>query len=117
LKVAGATCSGTTTTDQCFNSAGTSETTIVAGTELYGMAAHSMDTTNGTTTNITRDAAYDFGSTGYAWDDSGSPDILATSTTVVDDEMLNLKFAATASATTPTGAYTVTATFIATATF
>ncbi len=118
LKVVGATCSGSATTDQCFNSAGTTQNAISAGTEEFGMTVEGVNTTNGTTTNITRDAEYDgVAGGGYAWDDTGTTDRLAASNTVVDDEMLEFKFAATASATTPTGAYTVTATFIATGTF
>ncbi len=116
LKVPGATCAPPSLTDQCFNSVGTTETAITAGTENFGMTSTGVNVSNGITTNLTRDTDYD-ADVGYAWDDSGSTDILASSTTVVDDEMLELKFAATASPTTPTGAYTVTATFIATATF
>ncbi len=119
LKVAGASCAGGSSTDQCFNSAGTTAQAIVAGTEMFGMRANAVDTSNGTTTNLVRDAVY--ASADYAWDDSGSLDIIASSAgsgvKVVDDELVELKFAATAATTTPTGAYTVTATFIATATF
>ena len=57
----------------------------------------------------------------YAWDDTGTADRIASSTAstikVIDDEALILKFAATPSATTPTGSYQVQADFIATATF
>lgn len=57
----------------------------------------------------------------YAWDASGTADRIASSagstTKVVDDEALILKFAATAGITTPTGSYTVQADYIATATF
>ncbi len=57
----------------------------------------------------------------YAWDATAAADTIASSassaTKVVDDEALILKFAATASAATPTGSYTVQADFIATATF
>jgi hypothetical protein len=117
LKVAGATCSGVSTTDQCFNSSGTTENSMVAGTEEFGMTSTAVDTSNGgATTNLTRDAEYD-DSVGYAWDDSGSFDTIASSSSVLDDEMLEMEFAATAAATTPTGLYTVTANFVATATF
>lgn len=116
LKVTGASCTGTSTTDQCFNSAGTTATAFTAGTEKFGMTCTNVDTTNGTTSNVTRDAQYS-GTTTYAWDDTGATDLIASSSTVVDDELLDLKFAATAASTTPTGAYTVTATFIATATY
>jgi hypothetical protein len=57
----------------------------------------------------------------YAWDDTGTADRIASSAAsavkVIDDEALILKFAATPSATTPTGSYQVQADFIATATF
>lgn len=53
----------------------------------------------------------------YAWNDTGTAALLASSPTVVDNEIVKLNFAATASATTPTGAYTVQSTYIATATF
>jgi hypothetical protein len=117
LKVAGATCSGVSTADQCFNSATTTQQPIVAGAEMYGMTIESVNQTNGSTTNLGEDPEYDGSGDGYAWDDTGTADQIASSSTVVDDEMLELKFAATASITTPPGAYTVTATFIATATF
>ena len=128
LKVTGATCAGTLT-DQCFNSTGTTQNTITAGSEEFGMTLTDVDTTNGSTTNLQCDAEYDgdgtcddSGSyTDYAWDDSGTFDTIASSTgsavKVMDDEMINMKFAATAEATTPTGLYSVTANFVATATF
>lgn len=53
----------------------------------------------------------------YGFDDSGTPDDLVASNTVVDDEMLKLSFAATAQTTTPTGTYYVITTYIATPTF
>lgn len=120
FKVAGATCSGVSTTDQCFNSTGTTQNPIVAGTEEFGLTVSSVDVTNGTTTNITRNTDYDGDGTaggGWAWDDTGTVDQIASSATVVDDEMLVLRFAATAQTTTPTGSYTVTSTYIATPTF
>lgn len=137
LKVAGATCSGVSTTDQCLNSTGTTQNTIVAGTEEFGMtiaAVNCVSTTSYTcafasgTYNLVRDAEYDgdgantYGtSQGFAWDDTGTVDFIASSAgstvKVIDDEALILKFAATPSITTPTGAYTVTSTYIATATY
>jgi hypothetical protein len=53
----------------------------------------------------------------FAWNDTGTADPLISSTTVVDDEMVKLRYGATASATTPTGTYTVSSTYIATPTF
>lgn len=129
LKVAGATCSGVDTTDQCFNSAGTTKATITPGTELFGMSLTNLNDDNGgATQNLVCDTQYNGdGSactgapTGYAWDDSGNFDTIASSAgsvvKVIDDEMFNIRFAATASPTTPTGLYTVTANFVATATF
>ena len=139
LKVAGATCSGTSTTDQCFNSTGTTQNSIVAGTEEFGMTIAGINcgsTTSYTCTfssgsyNLARDAEYDGdgsntyqtgGSNNFAWDDTGTADRIASSAgssvKVVDDEAMILKFAATSSITTPTGQYTVQADFIATPTF
>lgn len=121
LKVPGQTCvDNTSTTDRCINSAGATAVAISAGTERYGMTISSVDTSNGTTTNLTRDAEYDGDGTAggsWAWLDTGATDQIASSTTVVDDEMLILRFAATASITTPTGSYTTQANFIATPTF
>jgi hypothetical protein len=58
------------------------------------------------------DAGYKF-----AWDDSGNPVTLISSSTVVDDELVKMRYGATANATTPTGTYTVASTFIATPTY
>jgi hypothetical protein len=125
LKVAGATCSGSSTTDQCFNSIGGTQTAISPGVEAFGMTLTNLSTANGSVaTTLVCDGAYDGdGScgvgapTGYAWLDNGTFDTIASSASVLDDVMVNLKFAATASPTTPTGLYTVTANFVATATF
>jgi len=53
----------------------------------------------------------------YAWDESGTSNTIASSTTIVGGEALLLKFAATPSLVTPTGAYSAQANFIATPTF
>jgi hypothetical protein len=53
----------------------------------------------------------------YAWNDTSTAQAIVGSTTVVDDELIKLRFGASANATTPTGTYTVASTFIATATF
>ncbi len=58
------------------------------------------------------DAGYKFG-----WRDSGTAQALVSSASVVDDELVKLRFGSTANATTPTGTYTVATTFIATPTF
>ena len=128
LKIAGATCNGTNLDDPCFNSVGTTRSAITAGTENFGVALKErITTTGGATDAITCDAEYQgdgtAGCTGavagnnYAWDDSGAFDTLASSAGPVDDELVALEFAATASPTTPTGFYTVTANFVTTATY
>ncbi len=114
----------------CFNSAGGDSTNpaqsaITAGTELFGMTLTNLDTTmGGATSNLACDAAYDGdgscgagAATGYAWDPTGVFDIIASSSAPTDDEAVNIEFGATASATTPTGLYTVTANFVATPVF
>jgi hypothetical protein len=143
LKVAGAACSAPSTTDQCFNSAdgngaaGAQEADFATSAtgEKFGMTAGKvLRPTGSTTTNLTRSTDYDGNGTAtasacvpatvdsascFTWDDTGgaSPVTLANSSTVLDYEMLILNFAARAAATTPTGSYTVTSTYIATATF
>ena len=112
-------------TDPCINSVGTTQTVISnagATDEAFGMCAFAIDTSSGTTSNLSRDAEYDgacdnTATNGYAWDESGSADDLASSSTVVDDEMLELDFAALSEVTTPTGSYQVVATFIGTSQF
>jgi hypothetical protein len=58
---------------------------------------------------------------GYAWDDSGTSQTIASSagsaTKVIDDEAMILKFAATPSITTPFGLYAAQADFIAVPTY
>lgn len=53
----------------------------------------------------------------FAWNDTGTAQAIIGSSTVVDDELIKLRFGASANATTPTGTYSVASTFIATATF
>lgn len=53
----------------------------------------------------------------YGWNDTSTAQALISANTVVDDELVKLRFAATANATTPTGTYTAASTFIATPTF
>ncbi len=139
LKVAGSTCSGTSSTDQCFNSTGTTQNTIVAGTEEFGMTISGINCGSvgsyscvfgSGTYNLVRDAEYDGdgtntyqagGANSFAWDDTGTADRIASSAgsavKVVDDEAMILKFAAASSITTPTGSYAAQADFIATPTF
>ncbi len=130
LKIQGSDCSLTLTDldDPCFNSVGTTRAAITAGVERFGLALKERITTTGGATNaVTCDAEYrgdgTAGCTGavagnnYAWDDTGVFDTLASSGGPIDDELIALEFAATASPTTPTGIYSVTANFVATSTF
>jgi len=143
LKVVGATCTGVTLTDQCFNSQGTTQGTFTAGTEKFGMtiagvncasvgASYSCVYATGDT-NLQPQSNYiggaytntvsgTYGSTaGFAWDDTGATTTIASSATsatkVIANEALVLKFAATAGLTTPTGQYQTQADFIATPTY
>ena len=150
LRVSGATCAaGTSYTDQCINSIGSTAAAITAGTEDFGMAAMGINcynvpgsayTCNATSHNLTinsnyycnaTDAGTSFDSghfdTGgqtssatlcnYAWDETGTSDSFATATNVVGGEAALVEFAATPEITTPTGAYTAQASFIATPTY
>ncbi|HSW85435.1 MAG TPA: hypothetical protein VLF79_02365 [Candidatus Saccharimonadales bacterium] len=143
LRVAGATCTaGNVNTDQCINAIGTGQTTVTAGTEAFGMTiaainckattAYACSFTGGTY-KLIRDAAYDgtgantyptdtglVGGTtnaGYAWDETGTTQTIATSPSVVDKEAMILKFAATPNIVTPTGSYTAKADYVATPTY
>ncbi len=138
---------GTSYTDQCIISIGPTAAAITAGNEDFGMTVtgincHNVPTTaytcNGTTHNLTvnsnyycnaTDAATSFSSydaggqvsgttvCSYAWDESGNPETVATSSSVVGGEALIIEFAATPELTTPTGAYTAQANYVATPTF
>ena len=144
LKVVGASCSGVSVTDQCFNSQGTVQGVFAAGTEKFGMTVAGVNCASvpgsaytctfasgltnlqpqtnyigGTYTNGTTGT---YGSaTGFAWDDTGTIQTIASSvpsaTKVIANEALVLKFAATAGITTPTGQYQTQADFIATPTY
>jgi hypothetical protein len=128
-------------TDQCFISADeTAGSTFSAGIENFGLfipcvaaAAGSQTTNNLATTpnaiyvgnvdtSLTDAAASscendEASNTFFGFDDTGTPDNITASPTVVDNEMIKIVFAATASPTTPTGQYFVTTTYIATPTF
>ena len=142
FRVTGATCNATETvlTDQCFRPAigGATGTTIATGAEWFGMnipciftagattaltvpAGSAGYNADGTTTSSTtcEDPATGDTSKKFAWDNSGTAQVLAStaSPSVVDREIVKVRFGATASATTPTGAYTVVTTYIATPTF
>jgi hypothetical protein len=141
LRKSGVTCTNdavpsTDNTDQCINSAGTTQTAFSAGTEKFGMtvagincgstSSYSCTYASGTN-HLTQSSNYvggangtTFGSSsakGFAWDESGTAAQVASSTTVVDDEALILHFAATPSITTPFGAYLVQTDFIAVPTY
>lgn len=119
--------------DQCFRSASASGEAISAGTERFGVKIGCIDANDGTrstTAALTADADFDDSSaasaadcentvdnTNYGWNETSTATTLASSTGVVDDEIVKLQFAATSSSTTPTGSYTVVSTYIATPTF
>jgi hypothetical protein len=123
-------------TDSCIDAAGTTQNAFSAGVEQFGMTVASVDcasatsytcTYSGGTNNLQQQTNYigganstTFGASaakGFAWDESGSTQTIASSTSStikqVDDEALILAFAATPSITTPFGSYTVQADFIA----
>lgn len=129
--------------DQCFRSAlsaGTGQTIGALGDEWFGVYVPCVDQGDGTrstTTALTVDAdfnGFDDTTTRVAdcenadktdnsslpnigWNSSATATTLASSTGVVDDEVIKLSFAAQAASTTPTGFYTVVSTYIATPTF
>ena len=130
LKVPAIACSGSTgapitdagssTVDQCFNSNATITSFATASTEEFGMTALTPYQI-GTTANLARTANYSgtgASAGGFAWDQSGASTVaIANSTSVLDYEAMLVKFAAQTAPTTPTGSYTVTSTYVATATF
>ncbi len=75
------------------------------------------NTDNSVTDSVARDCENADTGVNFAWDTSGTAVPLISSTTVVDDEVVKLRYGGTASATTPTGSYTVASTYIATPTF
>ncbi len=146
LRLSGTSCNaGTVSTDGCINAAGTTQTTFTAGAEKFGMTVAgvncgSTDTVNSYACNYsagqtnmqpqtnyiggsyTSGVSGTFGTTaGFAWQESGSAVTIASSASStikqVDDEAMILSFAATPSITTPFGAYSVQADFVAVPTF
>jgi|GEM_PF-1560174 len=139
FRVAQADCSPTeaSLTDQCFVSASATGDTFVAGDERFGLSIPCIDNAitspgRSTTTNMSViNTAYNSdGNTAssvdcentdsgakYAWNTTTAAVVIASSTNVVDDEIVKLRFGATASPTTPTGLYRVTTTYIATPIF
>ncbi|MGH7157295.1 MAG: hypothetical protein ACREGG_04265 [Candidatus Saccharimonadales bacterium] len=111
VTVAGVNCGSSSSYPSCT---GTASSNLVRATNYNGnggttYTSESDQSVTGTTTNL------------YAWDEGANPIQLATSggstTKVLDDEALILKFAATTSITTPFGAYTAKADFIAVSTY
>lgn len=142
FRVLPADCSSddTSTTDQCFISADPAGTNFgTGGSEGFGLYVACVNDTQGSTANFKQanggilNAAYggddggDMDDTGadceneanatFAFQDNGSPATLITSNNVIDDEIVKIRFGATASPTTPTGTYVVVTTYIATPTF
>lgn len=138
FRVNGVDCQADQTTglglnDQCFRSASAVGEAISAGSERFGLKIGCIDANDGTrstTAALSADADYADGATtsatdcentvdntNYAWNETTTAETLASSTGVVDDEIVKLQFAATSSSTTPTGSYTVVSTYIATPTF
>ena len=144
LRVTGSSCnSGTVNTDQCINAVGSTKSTISSGSESFGMAIAGINCSNVSaytctfsagTYNLTRNTNYNCNasntypttdadvisgtsSCSYAWDESGTSQTIASSTTPVGNEALIVKFAATPNLVTPTGSYTAQADFVATPTY
>lgn len=140
LRISGASCNaGTVSTDQCINAAGATQTVFTAGVEDFGMTIAGVNSGStssyscayggpGNTCNLkpstnylgqgTSGSSEVYGtSNGFAWNETGASTQIASSSTVVDDEALILKFAATPAITTPFGAYTAQSDYIAVATY
>ncbi|HXY18138.1 MAG TPA: hypothetical protein VEH48_01810 [Candidatus Nitrosopolaris sp.] len=138
LRITGASCNaGNVNTDQCINSAGTTQTTFTAGTEDFGMTIGGTNcgtvTANSYYTCIYSSgsehlvpstnyvgATGSYGTTnGFAWQESGASTQIASAATnnTVADEALILKFAATPSISTPFGSYSVQVDFTTVATY
>jgi hypothetical protein len=123
--------------DQCFRSASATgeDFSALSGAtqERFGMQVSCLeqnDGTRSTTAALAVDA--DFAdndtadgidcedaddATNFAWNETATATNIASSSSVVDDELIKFNFGAIASSTTPTGLYTVVSTYIATATF
>lgn len=144
LRVVGASCNaGNVSTDPCIDAVGGTKSTLTPGTEKFGMSiagvncgiASNFYTCNfgaGTynlsrTTNYNNTGGNTYGTDNgqvnattagqYAWDESGNPVTVATSSTIIGYEALIVKFAATAALTTPTGSYSAQTDFIAVPTY
>lgn len=125
LKITGASCTdNVSAVDGCINSAGATKATLSG--EGFGMNITSIlypDSKTGSgTSNLVRNANYDGTASKYAWVDTNSgitqiASSTGSSTKVMDYEVGVLTFGAIAAPTTPSGSYTVSATFVATGTF
>lgn len=105
--------------DQCFNSQATPgianlNTAFSGGQvgEAFGMKVAGIWDNGDTTNSLVTSSPY----SNYAWNTTAETNV-ATSSSVVDTEVVELHFGARARATTPTGSYSTTANFVATATF
>ena len=127
LRVAGATvdCNAvaTTETDQCFESSTAGIDLSAAGEGFGAQVGTIQDTTDAsvdTSASLTAQGNYATGGSTFVWNSSGgagATELIAQSASVLDYTLMEFDFGARSSATTPTGAYTVTSTYIATATF
>jgi hypothetical protein len=137
LRISGASCNAldTTLTDQCIRAQGSTQGTFTAGQERFGMTIGGTNCANPTassayscvyasgTEHLVPSSNYvgatgAYGTTnGFAWVQSGTATQIASSSTVVADEALILRFAATPSITTPFGAYAAQTDFIAVPTY
>jgi len=90
---------------------------LSAGTEGWGMEVDTgaPDTSNGTTSNLSENANFTTDNQVY-WGSTSPTDFddIASSTSVLDDEMLVLDFQATAGIATATGNYVTTIMFVGT---
>jgi len=116
MKVGAAVCSGTAFTDQCLNEKSTAAATITASAtaEEWGMAVTSL-VDDGTVAGDELTVAANYDNQYHIV--TAASTLLASSTSIVDNEQLELDFGATAHTTTPTGIYSSTLTFVATGTF
>lgn len=105
-------------TDLCFNNAA-SAALLNNGTESFGMYWVTETNTGATSVNAAwtyTDGDYN-DSSSYKWNGTTTPESIAYSDGAVDWDVIQLRFGIEASATTPSGAYSTDATFIATAEF
>ena len=134
FRVSGATCDplDTNLTDQCFQPSPSGGGVMSVGSEAFGMNIACIHTGVGNTSNLgSVTVAYngdgsmsDAGNTcqseantKFAWSNSANPTLLTSASSVVDKEIVKVRYGATAQATTPTGSYGITTNFIATPTF